>query len=180
MFKKSEIMLAVWPNADLRQYWGSVAGCNSLWLSLRDVTQERDDKGETKIDMDCYSQNGKACSDVGIYIWAGTGGGLAIELKGHEIHSASAHELTALAKWLTKMNAKISKADIPHGFGVKETLVLTLRAMGVKNALVIDPDWRSAARDKVITLDEALKMPNYGGPLSDMEAMRVRPYGDAP
>lgn len=174
---KTELMLALWSGANNRQYWNHSDTSRSMWLSIRAVEQTRDDEGNTKIDLESYGLDGNASRDVGLWLWSSSGFSCNVELKAHDIHSATAFELTRLAKWLTKMNTKISKADIPNNFGVVETLVLTLRAMGIKQAVEINPDWSARPQYKIHSLGDGLLLPNYAGPLTEMEAMRLRPYG---
>ena len=173
MSKKSELMLAVWPNFSPRQYWRPEDTCRGMWVELRSVHTHDDGA----IDLDTFN-DGIFTRDIGIYIWAGTGGGIDISVKAHEVHSADARELQALAKWLNKANAKIKKADIPKDFGVKETLILTLRAIGAKKAVMVKSDANYKSCHEVIDLSEALTLANYGGPLDDMEAMRQTPYAE--
>lgn len=168
--------LAVWPDSNNRQYWNNQDSWRSMWLSLRSSSKDGGKDGD-KIVLDHYNPDGVATSNVGIYVWASRGFDCAVEVKAHDVYSASAHELTQLAKWLTTMNKKIEKADIPRGFGVKETLILTLRAMGVKTAVKISADWQS--EPEIIGLEEGLSLANYAGPLEEMEALRKQPYGDA-
>lgn len=185
MSKKSELMLALWPNTDNRKYWRSEDASRSFWLSLRSVEVERTDSvfdGENwseptqHINLNMYETDGVACRNVGLWVWASTGFSSSIELKAHDVYSASAWELTQLAKWLTKMNNKIAKADIPDSFGVKEKLILTLRAMGIKRCVEIDPDWRKPEQYKLHTLEEGLALPSYADPLQDMEELRKQEW----
>ncbi len=179
MTKKTELMLALWPNANNRQYWNSTDSIHSMWLSIRCVEMERTEDGELNIDLDNYGIDGNTTRDVGVWVWASSGFSCNVELKAHGIYSATAFELTRLAKWLTKMNTKIGKADIPNNFGVVETLVLTLRAMGIKQAIEINPDWNAKPQFKIHSLADGLKLPNYASPLAEMESLRQRPYGSA-
>jgi hypothetical protein len=175
---KTELMLALWPTSNNRQYWSTDAN-RSMWLALRSVEQVRGEDGEVKIDLDCYGIEGVTIRDVGLWVWSSSGFNCHVELKGHDIHSAGASDLTRLAKWLTKMNTKIAKADIPRDFGVLETLILTLRAMGIKQAVEINPDWTARPRYKIHSLADGLKLPNYAAPLAEMEEIRLKPYGSA-
>jgi len=165
---KQETCLAIWSTANNRQYWDRSDDCRSMWLSLRVVETE----GE-EIDITVYGGDAKVCLNLGVRVWSHTTYPVQIELAGHDIYSATPCELVALAKWIEKANKKIAKADIPTTFGVKETLMLTLRAVGVKNAVVIDPDWSKKARYKVVPVEEGLALANYADALAEMERVRL-------
>lgn len=178
MTTKTELMLAFWPNAELRQYWHTSESSKSLWLEIRSVEISQDDEGKQTIQLDTYGLDGAQCTNVGIYLWASSGGFTpVVELKAHDIYSASAIELNRLYKWLTKYNAKISRATIPANFGIKEKLILTLLAMGIKRGIKIEADWSSPTRYEINSVEHYLTtLPNYAEPLAEMEALNHLPY----
>lgn len=170
MSKKTELMLAVWSNANQREYWTPSDTCRSMWLEIRSVIEE-----DGAYDLDSYN-DGIYTLEVGIYVWVSTGYGCVVELKAHNIYSADSRQLKTLAKWLDKMNAKIAKAAIPENFGVRETLVLTLRAMGIRQGILVKSDANYKSCHEVMSLDEALALSNYARPLQEMEEKRQTPY----
>jgi len=171
----SELMLAFWPDANLRQYWYPQETNTSIWLSFRAVEETREDEGNHKIKLDYYGLDGAQCSNVGLYVWASQGYSSVVELKAHEIYSATASELTRLAKWLTKYNRLIEKADIPPSFGVMEKIILTLHAMKVKCGVKIDWDGRSQTQFEIKPVETYLAdLKAYADPIAEMEALRTR------
>jgi hypothetical protein len=175
MSKKNELMLALWPTSNQRNYWQLQDTSKSMWLSLRSVEITREEGVETYY-LNSYETDGVACRSVGLWVWSSAGFSSCVELKAHNVYSANAWELTQLAKWLTKMNNKIAKADIPDSFGVKEKLILTLRAMGVRRSVEIAEDWRSPNGYKVAAIEDGLALQNYAGPLAEMEELRKQEY----
>lgn len=169
--QKTELMMAFWPGEDLRRYWSGSDTCNSAWLSIRSVEITHNDENKQVIELDYYGLDGKCADDVGLYLW-GSQYGTSVELKAHGVHSASAYELKRLAAWLTKYTAKIDKAAIPDNFGLKEKLILTLRAMGIKRGIKIDSDWHSQTRFEVKPVEYYLdNLPEYAGPIAELNAL---------
>ena len=109
MKSKLEIMIPIWPNKSLEQYWGSndyvsysySDSVTSTWLSLRGVNH----------DDDSYYMGDlpRAINDFGIYVWASTDGTVCIDLRVHDIHSLTEQELELRLKHLKALRKKVAK-----------------------------------------------------------------------
>lgn len=175
MSKKEEVMLAVWPNANPSPYWNhDPLDSQSMWLSFRNVETETREDGSKKVSLNSYNE-GVWCINVGLYVWAWTDMSSAIDLKAHEVHSANARELQNLATWLKKRTAKIEKMGVPKSFGLQEQIILTLQAMGIKKAIMIDTSAQNWAGEyTIMSIEDALALPNYSKTINDMQALRER------
>jgi hypothetical protein len=171
MQAKTELMMAFWPNANLREHWSPNDTYRSAWVYVRSVEIKYNDENMQIVGLDHWGADGKYVGDVALWLW-GSEYGPSVELKAHDVHSASAHELKQLSAWLTKYTARIAKAEIPNSFGLREKLILTLRAMGIKRGIKIDSDWQSPTRFEIKPVEYYLdNLPAYAGPLAEMEAL---------
>lgn len=167
MPKKPELMLAVWPNALANPYSSpDLTESQSIWLSFRSI--EEDEDGERHFN---HAGDGIVYGDLGLYVWAWTEMSVCVELCAHEVHKASSRQLQTLAAYLKKQETKITKAGIPKSFGIREHVILTLQAIGVKKAVMIGG---FKERLEIVTIEEALALPTYAKELAMMQALRER------
>ena len=131
MKTKPELMIASWPGRriDLPTYDGST--CISYRLYFRAVNP--DDKWS-------LSEEARATSDIGLYVWCDLDGTVSIDVRAMDIHSATINELTLRLKLLKRLSAKAERADFSfHTFkrdaDVFEQMMRCIDALGIRQAV---------------------------------------------
>ena len=157
------LALAHWPRSNLRQYWGHVSGCESIWLSFRVADHVCND-------IDSYVAPARQVATAGLYVFVSSGSRVSCELRAHEIHSASPFELRQLANWLDRNNRKIERARAKlQPTTVLETVACACKAMGVKTGVVLDSHPRTVIEPLLATLAR----PGLASVLADLEDVRL-------
>lgn len=129
---KPELMIASWPDRPVDTgYFDPAATNSSARIHLRHVDLA---------DKWSLSDESRAYSDLGLYVWADIDGTVSIDLRAMDIHSASAKELEQRCKLLKRLDAKATKAGFGfHTFhrdaSVYEQLIRCLDAIGIRTAV---------------------------------------------
>ena len=157
------LALAHWPRSNLRQYWGHVKDCESIWLQFRVADHVRND-------IDSYEAPARQVATAGLYVFVSSGARVICELRAHEIHSASPFELRQLANWLDRNTGKIGRLHRKLApVTVLETVACACKAMGVKTGIVLDNHPRTVIEPLLVTLAR----PGIASVLADLEDVRL-------
>lgn len=138
-----KLVLAVWPNeSNINSFFGTrdyglTSDCDSFWLQLR--VEQNQNEGDYRLR--------EAARCVGLWVWFAGKDSVNVEVRAHDIHSASEAQLANILALVRKLGKKVPPRQ--HGWSLELYLSECLKALGIRKWV----EYRPRAEDVEQSID---------------------------